>query len=111
MTTESLARASMPGEDPAVLTWRVALAPRPRIEPVGRHWWRDLAVSVYRDAKDARDALRQSGQDSGGRAAGTAHSGVCYAQLSDDEFSSLNPPVTFRDVLQGLSGGRIEPPW
>lgn len=100
-----------PGEDPAVLSWRIALAPRPRFTTHGRHWWRDLVTATYRDARDARDALRESGAAASGRVAGTAHSLASWSQLSDQEFAEAVPPVRFQDVLTGLSGGALEPEW
>lgn len=100
-----------PGEDPSVLSWRIALAPRPRFTTNGRHWWRDLVTATYRDARDARDALRQSGAAAHGNTAGAAHSMAAWCQLSDEEFAQEVPPVLFRDVLTGLSQGRLEPEW
>lgn len=110
-TSPRVALGRTPGEDPSVLSWRVALAPRPRYV-AGSHWWRDLVSRTYRDARDARDRLRQSGQVASGRVAGTANSDVAYYQLSDDEFDQAVPRVTFAEVLEGLSSGRLEPgPW
>lgn len=108
MSTVTLGRT--PGEDPAVLSWRIALAPRPRYLS-GSHWWRDLVTRTYREARDARDAMRESGALATGAIAGTAHSDAAWYQVSDDEFDQAVPPVTFRDVLVGLSGGALEPEW
>lgn len=38
--------------DPAVITWQIALAPRPRPPKVGHHWWRDLVMEFWRAAHD-----------------------------------------------------------
>lgn len=96
----------MSGEDPAVLTWRIALAPR--YSTGGRHWWRDLVTSCYRDARDAWEARRHSNLPAWG-APGAAHSGAACHQLSDDEFADLFPPPMLRDFLIGLSQGAIAP--
>lgn len=100
-----------PGEDPAVLSWRIALAPRPRYSTNGRHWWRDLVTETYRAARDARDAMRESCVAASGQVAGTAHSLAGYSQLSDEEFAQAVPQVTLRHVLEGLSQGSQAPPW
>lgn len=44
--------------DPAVVAWQIALAPRPRTAPTGRHWWRELVTEAFHCARDAweRDA-------------------------------------------------------
>lgn len=99
----------MIGEDPAVLTWRIALAPRPRAEPVGRHWWRQLVTETYRAAAAARDSLRESAQDAGGQVAGTAGSTAGYLQLTEAEFDELVPRVRLGDVMRELSSGAREP--
>lgn len=46
-------------DDPAVLAWQVALSPRPRPEPIGRHWWRELVTEAWRAALDAWEAKRE----------------------------------------------------
>jgi hypothetical protein len=97
------------GEDPAVLTWRIALAPRPRPEPVGRHWWQQLVTDTFHAAKAAREALRESGQDAGGAVAGTAGSAAGYYQLSEAEFAQVHPPVTLQSVMVALSQGSLAP--
>lgn len=97
----------MPGEDPAVLSWRIALAPRPRYR-AGRHWWRELVTHTYRDWRASWEAGRESDAPAWG-AAGAANSGVACHQLSDEEYEALFPRPQFRDVLVGLSGGGIAP--
>lgn len=95
-------------DDPAVLTWRIALAPRPRYSTGGRHWWRELVTATYQDARHAWEARRHSDQPAWS-AAGAAHSGVACHQLSDEEFAQLYPPPRLQDFLTGLSQGRIAP--
>lgn len=96
----------MIGEDPAVLSWRLALAPRPRYSAAGRHWWRELVTATYRDWLAGWEQLRESDAPAWGTP-GAANSGVCCYQLSDEEFRALHPQPLFRDVLVGLSGGRL----
>lgn len=40
-------------DEPAVLTWMIALAPQPCRVPTGRHWWRELVTDAFRCARDA----------------------------------------------------------
>lgn len=89
-------------EDPAVTSWRIALAPRPRYSPPGRHWWRELVTHTYRDARAAWEHRRESSAPAWG-AAGAAHSSAGCHQLTDEEYRELYPPPLFRDVLIGLS--------
>lgn len=95
--------------DPAVASWSIAIAQHrhawPR--PVRRHWWRELVTDTYRAARDAREALRESGHHVD--TAGAAHSQVAAYQLSAQEFDDAHPPVTFRQVLEDLSTGRVAP--
>lgn len=94
-------------DEPSVLAWRIALGPRPRHRP-GRHWWRELVTSTYLDARHAWEALRESGTPAW-NAAGAAHSGVACYQLSEDEFAELHPQPLLKDIMTGLSGGRLSP--
>lgn len=98
----------MPGEDPAVLTWRIALSPRPRHSTNGRHWWRELVTNTYRDARDAWEARRESGAPAW-NAAGAANSDVAMYQLSDQEYAELYPPPRFGDFLAELASGARAP--
>lgn len=79
--------------DPCVVAWSLALAPT--VRPRRVHWWRELVTNVYRDARDARAALRESGP---------------YLQHEGDEFDREHPPVTLREVMVGLSDGSQAPP-
>lgn len=65
-------------------------------------------VDEYRAARDARDALRESGLTVMGAVAGAAGSGICYSQLSDDEFNELHPPLTFKAWLVDWAASRRE---
>lgn len=100
-----------PGEDPAVLSWRIALAPRPRYSTAGRHWWREAVTDLYRAARDAREALRESGLPAPPSVAGSAGSAVAYYQLSDEEFERCHPAPRFGDYLVELSQGARGPEW
>jgi hypothetical protein len=46
-------------------------------------------VGDYRDARDARDMLRESGE---------------FMQMEDDDFAAAYPPVTFKAWLIGNAG-------
>lgn len=97
-------------EDPSVTTWRIALAryhARQPPPPPRRHWWRDLVTETYRAARDAREALRESGHHVDTN--GAAHANVSAYQLEADEFDRAHPPVTLADVMRGLSRGALDP--
>lgn len=79
--------------DPSVVAWAIALSPT--VRPPRRHWWRELVTNVYRDARDAREALRETGR---------------YSQHERDEFDAEHPPVTLGQVMRDLSTGREAPP-
>lgn len=81
-------------DEPAVLTWMIALAPRPRYV-VGRHWWRELVRTTWRSAYDQwhRDA--------------EAASNGWATELA--EFRAAHPVPKLRDVMVGLSSGAIAP--
>jgi hypothetical protein len=93
-------------EDPSVLSWMIVMAPRPRAEPTGRHWWRELVTSTFRDHRDARDALRESSTVVNGHGADTT---VAAYQLEDAEFDQRFPKPTLRAVMVGLSQGSMAP--
>lgn len=51
-------------DEPEVLTWMIALAPRPRRpEPTGRHWWRELVTDAWRAADHAWWLHREGRRD------------------------------------------------
>lgn len=82
------------GEDPAVLTWRIALAPRPRFR-VGRHWWREYVVEAYRAADHAWWLARES-------------TALGYS-TEMREFAEHTPRPRLRDFMVHLSSGGIAP--
>ena len=82
------------GEDPAVLTWRIALAPRPRFR-VGRHWWREFVVDAWRSADHAWWLARENA------AAGY--------RTEMREFAQLHPRPRLGDFMTHLSTGALAP--
>jgi hypothetical protein len=92
-----------------VLTWRIAMSPRPRFSTGGRHWWRDYVTETFRAADNARAALRESGGDAGGHAAGAAGSNAGYYQLTDEEFDAQHPRPRLKDFMVALSQGATAP--
>lgn len=97
------------GRDPAVLTWQAALAPRPRSEPIGHHWWREWVTEAYRAARDAWEANRESGLSMAPGVAGTAHALAGNHQLSDVEYAQAFPPPRLGDFMRHLSSGKWDP--
>lgn len=80
--------------DPAVLTWRIALAPLPRFR-VGSHWWHRLVMDTFRTWTDAWEAEAERvsiGYDT---------------ELA--EFAARKPRPTLKRVLVGLSSGGLAP--
>jgi hypothetical protein len=85
-------------------TDRPACSPRHRGRCSADHLW---LVESYRDARDAREALRESGSSVG--AAHSYGSDVAAYQLEPDDFAAAYPPVTFRDWLVGNAGRNRHP--
>ena len=55
---------------------------------IGRNWFRELAVSTWRDAHDAWLAQREN---------------VCYGYATENrEYAELHPQPTYKAVLIGL---------
>lgn len=80
----------------------------------GRQRWRAncrhcQAIDNFRAARDAWEHRRWSGEDSGGKVAGTANSGVGYYQLSDEEYRQIFPMPKFKDFLLAMKGEWDEP--
>mgnify|MGYP006344423799 CR=1 FL=1 len=102
----------MQTDEPAVLMWMLALAPRPgyRVSAPGHHWWRELVTEVHSHAVAARDALRE-GSSSAHNAAGASHSSAGMYQLSDEEFNELHPMPRLRDAMVYLSQGSSVERW
>lgn len=82
------------GEDPAVVTWRIALAPRPR-HRVGRHWWREYITDAWRSADHAWWMAREN-------------SALGYS-AEMREFAQLHPRPRLRDFMTHLSTGALAP--
>ena len=59
-------------------------SPRPH-----RHAWREHVTAIYRDARDARDALRESEP---------------YLQHEPEDFNREHPWLSFKAVLQNEEG-------
>jgi hypothetical protein len=84
-------------DEPAVLTWMIALAPRPgyRVSPPGRHWWRELVTDLWRNADHtwwlAREAFAVGNR----------------TEMA--EFQELHPRPMLRDFMVGLSQGSVDP--
>lgn len=72
-------------------------------------WQRD-AVRAYRDARDARYALRESGAPvPAGIVAGAGSASVAYFQLSDDDFRRVCPAPRLSDFLRAAADARRAP--
>lgn len=67
-----------------------ACSPKHRGRCSPDHLW---IVSTYRDARDARDKLRES---------------EVALQLEDDDFAATYPRVTFKQWLMGHAGRNVE---
>lgn len=83
------------GEDPAVLTWRIALAPRPRFSTNGRHWWRELVTAAWRSADHAWWLSREA-----------IALGYRTEQLEHD---AEHPRPRLGDFMRHLSSGSLDP--
>lgn len=72
-------------------------------------WQRD-AVREYRDARDARNALRESGAPvPAGTVAGAGGAPVSCYQLTDAEFNAAYPAPRLADYLRAAAESRREP--
>lgn len=66
-----------------------------------RHEWRDYVTTIYRDTRDARDALRESGGIvPSSLVTGASGAQIAWYQLDASEFDRIVPAVTFRQVLE-----------
>lgn len=85
-------------EDPAVTTWRIALArwqaqqPPP---PPRRHWWRDLVTEAWRCADQAWHLAREA-------------EAIGYA-TEEREYAAHTPRPRLRDFMVHLSTGALAP--
>lgn len=52
----------MQTDEPAVVTWMLALAPRPqvRVSSPGHHWWREMVTEAWRCADQAWQLHREA---------------------------------------------------
>ena len=82
-------------DEPAVLTWMIALAPRPRVEPTGRHWWREMVTDAWRCADLAWQARREE-------------VAIGY-ETEMREFAEAHPRPTLGAFMSALSHGSIAP--
>jgi hypothetical protein len=93
------------GHDERVTVRKVWLYRRYRLAG----WQRD-AVAAYRDARDARYALRESGTIvPAGVVAGTSGGDIACYQLSDAEFATAYPPVRLADFLREYADANRTP--
>jgi hypothetical protein len=85
-------------DEPAVLTWAIALANRDRflpVQPPRRHWWRELVTTHHRDADDQWLIQRER---------------ECSGWSTEEaEYAAKHPRPTLKAFMVGLSSGRIEP--
>lgn len=103
---------STPTQDPSVLTWMIVMAPRPRPEPLGYHWWRDLVMSSYREARDqweTRFDLETNRTYVPGIISEERRKERRGGRREITDFIAENPPPVLRDFMEGLSSGRISP--
>lgn len=100
------------GQDPAVVTWMLALAPRARHEPVGHHWWREYVTAAYREAREAWE-LRFETEANRTWRPGLVERERRKAQRGGrrevTDFVDQHPPPVLRDFMVGLSAGLIAP--
>lgn len=83
------------GEDPSVLTWRIALAPRPRFSTNGKHWWRDYVTDAFRSASHAWFLAAE------------AEALGYKTELA--EYAMTHPRPRLKDFLVHLSQGQVAP--
>lgn len=78
-----------------MLTWKIALAPRPRFSTGGRHWWRDFVVDAYQSASHAWELAAEAAS-------------IGYpTELA--EYAAAHPRPRFKDFLTHLSSGHWSP--
>ena len=82
-------------EDPAVTSWRIALAPQGRPKPTGRHWWRELVTDAFTCAREAWEQEREL---------------VALGYDTEEaEYAEQVPPPRLRDFMVHLSQGSLSP--
>lgn len=82
-------------DEPAVLTWMIALSPRPQPEPTGRHWWREMVTDAWRAADHAWQLQREA-------------VAIGYA-TEEREFAERHPRPTLGGFMSALSSGALAP--
>lgn len=82
-------------QDPAVVAWQCALAPRPRFTTGGRHWWRELVTDSWRAANHAWELDREA-------------VAIGYA-TEMAEYQAANPRPTLGDFMRHLSARATVP--
>lgn len=81
--------------DPAVLTWMIALAPRPRPAAIGSHWWREMVTDAWRSADQAWWLHREA---------------VALGYPTEmREFEERHPRPRLGDFMVAMSVGRHDP--
>ena len=81
-------------DEPSVLTWRIALAPRPRFTTNGRHWWRELVHQAWFSATQVWLAEREA-------------VAIGYA-TEQREYEEAHPRPRLRDFMVELSTGQAD---
>lgn len=81
-------------DEPAVITWQIALSPQGR-PPQKRHWWRELVTDAWHCANHAWELEREA---------------VAIGYPTEmREFAVLNPRPKLRDFMVHLSHGTLAP--
>jgi len=82
-------------DEPAVLTWMIAMAPRPRPEPTGRHWWREMVWDAWFHADQAWQLQREA-------------VAIGYG-TEEREFAEQHPRPNLGGFMRALSAGALAP--
>lgn len=91
----SRVRRALITDEPAVLTWMIALSPQRRPEPVGRHWWRELVTEAWSSATHAWWLAREA-------------EALGY-DTEKGEYEEQHPRPRLRDFMEHLSTGALAP--
>lgn len=71
--------------------------------------WMSEALTAYRSARDARDAMRESSQPiPAGAVAGAAGSSAAWCQLEADDFARAYPAPRLADFIREAAAARRE---
>jgi len=84
-------------DEPEVLTWMIALSGdrRPRHEPLGHHWWREMVTDAWRCADEAWRARCEA-------------VAIGYA-TEEREFAHAHPRPTLGGFMRALLTGAVAP--